>query len=185
MKIRLSEIPPEGRKYSLNRKSGELNETLDDLLQGRPYEVEATIKPLGNTYEIVGHLTTQTSDLCSRCGWDLQLKIDSDFRDYLIEEDADEYRKRQLVHGNQSVNFLNEGPSVTTYHGGAFELGEYIHEQIAIQQPLYPDCGKTDCEHLKEATAELQRLNQEFAAAEEKKAGHPGFAALKNVKIKQ
>jgi hypothetical protein len=33
MKIRLSEIPPEGRKYSLNRKSGELNETLDDLLQ--------------------------------------------------------------------------------------------------------------------------------------------------------
>jgi uncharacterized metal-binding protein YceD (DUF177 family) len=63
-----------------------------------------------------------------------------------------------------------------------FDAGEFIHELVAISEPLYPKCGDPDCEHLEEATAKRAELEAEFARSD--KTESP-FAALKGVQLKK
>jgi len=181
MRINLNEIPAEGRSYVFDHKSGELNESLADLLGGRPYEVEFTLKPLGNTFSLKGFCQTKMPEVCSLCGWDLELPIRAEWNEILIE-DKPEHRKVQGVHGNQSIDFLNDSVSVTYYNGDHFEAGEFVHEAIAISEPIYPSCGDENCEHLQEARAKQNELQQEFAKAEAERRGHPAFEVLENLK---
>jgi uncharacterized protein len=127
VKIRLKEIPLEGRSYIFDRKSGELNSALSDLLGKHPYEVKFYIKPIGTAYEMRGHLQTQLSEVCSKCGWDFELPLHKQINEILFEEQED-HRKTQSVHGNQSVDFLANGPSMTPVRGDIFDVAEYAHE---------------------------------------------------------
>ena len=179
MKINLSEIPEEGRTWNLDRTTGELNDLLTDLIEQRNYKVDFTIKPLGNVYELRGSIQTATPELCSRCGWDIEIPLKTKFNEILMH-DEEEYRKAHSVHGNQAVDFLNEGPGVTYYQGESFNAGEFIHEAIAFAMPFYPSCGVEDCEHLEEVREKRAELEQEFKKADEVIAGHPGFSILKN-----
>ena len=58
MKIRLTEIPNDGRSYTFDRESGELNEQLSDLVGKNAYHVNFTISPIGNAYEMRGGFKT-------------------------------------------------------------------------------------------------------------------------------
>lgn len=181
MKINLSEIPAEGRSFHFDRKTGEFNETLADLLASRPYSVDFTIRPVGNAFELRGAVRTSFPEVCSRCGWDIEVPVDQKFNEILLE-DQEQYRKSHSVHGNQSVNFLNEGPSVTHYRGDVFEPADFVHEVVAISHPTYPTCANDTCEHLPEVLRKQAELEAEFQKAEETRVGHPGFAALKDFK---
>jgi uncharacterized metal-binding protein YceD (DUF177 family) len=186
MKIRLADIPTEGKPLLFNRATGELNADLKDLIQNRDYEVEMHINPIGNSYEVVGILRAEIEDLCSRCGWDLKLPIGRKFHEYLVEENPDEYRKKQNIKGNQAFNFVNDGPAMTTYKNGIFDVAEFVHEQIALSQPSYPSCGLDDCEHLKEAQAKINELAREFELADLDEAPKPSFSTLLgDIKLKQ
>lgn len=188
MKIKLNEIPNEGRQYTFNRETGELNEVLDDLLADRPYSVELFIKPIGNAFEMTGRVNTMVGEICSRCGWDLDVAIDRKVREILMEEreDADTHRKSQSVHGNHSLDFSSEGPSMTSYRDDVFDVGEFVHELIALEEPFYPDCGDDKCERLLEVQAKQKEVNAEFDKADgTKKAGHPAFAVLQNLEVKK
>ncbi len=179
MKINLSDIPDDGRSYTFDRTTGELNEILSDLLQDRDYHVEFTIRPIGNVYELRGHSKTSTSDVCSKCGYDIDVPLKTNFNEILVRDEA-EYRKSHSAQGNQSVDFLAEGPTVTYYQGEQFDAGEFVHEAIAVSVPFYPTCGVEQCENLEEIRKKRAELEAEFRKADEVVAGHPGFAALKN-----
>jgi len=182
MKIRLSEIPQEGRSYTFSRKSGELNTALEDLVQAHPYDVEMHIKPIGNAYEMRGSVKTMVTGVCSLCGWDLEMPVDRKFHDILFEEPED-HRKSHSVHGNQSVDFLGEGPSMVPYKDEIFYPGEFVHELIALEEPFYPSCGKVDCEHLEDVRRKREEIDNAFEASEEKEAGHPAFSILKGLNL--
>ncbi len=182
MKINLTEIPAEGRKFDFSRETGELNEALADLIQDRAYDVAFTIKPIGNAFELKGQFKTRLPEVCSRCGWDLELPMEQKFNEILMKDEP-EYRKAHSVHGNQSVDFLAQGPDVTYYQGETFDAGNFIHEAIALSEPFYPSCGVEDCEHLEEAKRKQQELRAEFERAEEKKGGHPAFSVLESLKL--
>ncbi len=181
MKIRLNEIPEEGRHFSFTRETGELNAALKDVLAKAPYKIEVTIRPLGNAYEMEGKVVSSMEEICSLCGWDLNLPLNKTFREILIEEPEVD-RETHHVHGSGSVDFTNEVNASSTYKDGLFDAGEFIHELVAISEPLYPKCGDPDCEHLEEATAKRAELAAEFARAD--KAESP-FAALKDVQLKK
>ncbi len=181
MKIHLSEIPAEGRHYDFSRETGELNDALGDLIQDRSYDVAFTIKPIGNVFELKGRVKTRMSELCSRCGWDLDLPVDQTFNEILMKGEAGD-RRAQAVHGNQAVDFLAQGPDVTYYQGETFDAGAFIHEAIALSEPFYPSCGVEDCEHLEEAKRKQRELEAEFARAEEARTGHPAFSVLESLK---
>lgn len=182
MKIRLSEIPREGRSYTFSRESGELNTVLEDLVQARPYDVEMHIKPIGNAYEMRGHVKTTVTGVCSLCGWDLEMQVERKFHEILLEEQED-HRKSHSVHGNQSVDFLGEGPSMVSYKGEVFYPGEFVHELIALEEPFYPSCGKVDCEHLEDVRRKREEIESAFEASEEKGAGHPAFSVLQGLNL--
>jgi uncharacterized protein len=183
--INLAEIPDDGREFIYNRQTGDLNEILADILGDRAYQVRLYIRPMGNAYEMTGEVRTQIAEICSLCGWDIELPLARRVNEILIPQ-GDSYRKEQSVHGNQAVDFLTEGrPSVSEYQGNSFDAGEFVHEAIAINTPAYPNCGDADCEHLKEVSKIREGLEAEVQALEKQKApGHPGFAALKDLKLK-
>lgn len=182
MKINLSEIPAEGRNFDFSRETGEFNQVLADLIQDRPYDVAFTIKPIGNAYELRGTFKTRIPELCSRCGWDLELPLHQNFNEILMRDEP-EYRKAHSVHGNQSIDFLAQGPDVTYYQGEVFDAGAFVHEAIALSEPFYPSCGLEDCEHLEEAENKRKEIEAEYRRVEAEKAGHPAFSVLEKLKL--
>lgn len=179
MKIRLAEIPEDGRNYTYDRKHGELDSEINDLVGQRDYAVEMFIKPIGNAYEVRGNLKTATEQLCSVCGYDFEQPIDRKITEILFEED-DEYRKKHSVHGNQAIDYEADGPSATPYKNGVFEAGAFIHELIALSEPLYPVCGADgQCCRESEAREIRRKLEEEFAAAEDQKPSP--FSVLKDI----
>ena len=186
MKIRLNEIPQEGREYIFDRKSGELNDALSDLIEpDRPYDIDFFIKPIGNAFELRGKLKTTLKEICSSCGYEFDLPIQRKFNEILLE-DQEDHRKNQGVHGNHSVDFLAEGPSMTPVHGDVFDAGEYVHEAIALAEPFYPMCGEEGrCLRQDEVQKIRERLEAENAEVEEKTAGHPAFSVLKGLDLKK
>lgn len=183
MKIKLNEIPQEGRDYTFDRESGELNEALADLIGEHGYDVKLFIKPIGSAYEMTGRLKSTVTEICSRCGWDLEIPLERKVHEILLEE-GDEDRKGHSVHGNRSVDFSADGPNMTPVKGDVFDAAEFVHETIALAEPLYPSCGNDNCEHLAEVEAKKRELELEFAGAEvQKTSGHPAFSALKDLKI--
>jgi len=184
MKIRLNEIPEEGRHYVFNRETGELNEALFDLVGDRDYLAEMDLKPVGNVYELRGHVQTTLKEVCSTCGYDFELEINRTFHEILFEE-GEEFRNGHSAQGNNSVDFLSEGPSMTSYRNNIFEAGEYVREMVALAEPFYPKCGGGDvCSRAAEVDEIRRRLDAEFAAADEDfKKGHPAFSILKSLDL--
>jgi uncharacterized protein len=182
MKIRLAEIPDEGRQFQFTRESGELNSVLRDLLPVVPYRIDLTVRPLGNAYEMEGKIVSSLSEVCSLCGWDLTLPLNKTFKEVLVEAEKTD-RETHHVHGNQSVDFLSEGSS-STYKDGVFDAGEFVHELVAISEPMYPSCGDPDCEHLEEANAKRAELEAEFHRAGGDEKSSP-FAKLADLKVDQ
>ncbi len=184
MKIRLGEIPDEGRNYTYDRSTGEMNAELEDLIGTHPYAVDMFIKPIGNAYELRGSLKTTLSEVCSKCGYDFELPVDRKFNEIIFEEE-NEHRKSQGVHGNQSVNFSDEGTSMVPVRGNVFDAGNYTHEAIALAEPFYPTCGPNgSCLHADEVAEVVERLEREANAAvnEVSEKTNP-FAALKDLEL--
>lgn len=182
--INLTEIPEHGRAFEFNRKTGDLNDLLKDIIGDREFDVNLFIRPMGNAYEMTGQVQTKVAEVCSLCGWDIDVPITKRINEILLPKD-DTDRTEQSVHGNQAVDFLSDGPAVSEYKGNSFDAGEFVHEVIAISEPLYPNCGDTDCEHLKESEKLREELASTFEAQVAATPGHPGFAALKDIKIKR
>ncbi len=138
MRINLNEIPDDGREWILNRRTAELNETLKDLIASEPYEAEFSIRPLpSNTYELQGTIRTKMPEDCSRCGQDFKWDVSERFKELLMPE-LDQPRNSHFAKPNHVSDMNNAGPSVTEYRGQTFEIGEYLHEVVAISLPLVP-----------------------------------------------
>jgi uncharacterized protein len=183
-RINLNEIPDAGRSYEFDRQTGELNAILADLIQDQAYKVELFIRPMGNAFELSGSIETQIPEVCSKCAYDLQIAVQRRFKEFLMEEQDDSHRKSQSVHGNQSVDFSNEGASVAWYKGNQFEAGEFIHETLALSVPFYPICGTPDCEARQETNKQILAEKGVRLIKEGEREGHPGFSILKDLKIK-
>lgn len=177
MKIRLSDIPEDGRAYSITRESGELGDALDDLIPNAQFRVELEIKPAGNAYLLEGKVQSSFQELCSLCGWDLSIPLNRSIKEVLIEAPPED-RETHYVHDHHTK--MDEDLSTATYKNGVFDLAEYIHEVVAISEPSYPACEDPDCEHLAEANQKKEELRRQFEQAEAKTSP---FAGLKDLKI--
>ena len=174
-RINLNEIPEAGRQFVLSSETGELTSVLEDLIGTRPYKAEFIVRPIGDAYELIGRVSTRVPHVCSQCAEDLELPVDRKFKEILIEELPQEH-KAHATHGSQSPDTDSQHTDVATYSGNQFDAGEFLHEQVALGEPLYPECGTKECK-------ERQAENKKFMYVPEVK-GHPGFEALKDLKLK-
>jgi uncharacterized protein len=138
MRINLNEIPQDGKNYTCNQHSAELTKVLSDLIGNSKYEINFFIKPLSYGFDFSGTAKTQTKEVCSRCGIDIEWPVDIHFHEMLMPK-LEVDRTAQYVKPNHFSEITeHDGPGHVEYEGHHFEAGEYIHEAIAIQIPTYP-----------------------------------------------
>lgn len=178
LQIKLSEIPTDGRSYRYSRESGELVPVLQDLIQSEKFEISFDIRPIGNVYEVRGSVQTSLPRVCSRCGWDIQIPIQRNIQELILPK-AEEAKGDTHVKSGSLVD-EEADLAVTFVSEGVLDAAEFVHEIVALLDPAYPDCGKSECENLKETQARMQALAQESANAISGKKANP-FEMLKDL----
>lgn len=183
MKINLTEIPEEGRAYHYNSQTGELNSILVDLVGKANHEVEFFIKPLNSKdFELVGAIKTKLPEQCARCGIDFPYPVDEKFHEILIPK-QNQPRGSKYSKVNHVSDLPEGGPDVSEYEGHMFDIGEYLHEVVALAAPFNPagpEDENGDC-----SICKIPVKGRSFSYEEkmpEEKPQNP-FAALKNIKI--
>lgn len=183
MRINLADIPEEGRQYVWNNQTGEINAILSDLIGTTTYQSEFFIRPLNSKdFEMTGFIRTELPEECSRCGIDFNLKINEKFKEILIPRQIDT-RTGKYAKVNHISEAVEEGPSVLEYDHAHLEMGEYLHEIVALAAPFNPappENEKGDCSLcLKSVRGKVFLYNEEMPS---EKANNP-FQALKNLKL--
>jgi len=181
--INLSDIGPQGDSFSLNRESGELNAILSDLIGENNYDIQMKITPKDHGFELVGSVRSQTPELCSRCGIDIQLKISKEFKELLLPKIKAPGIGEHYSRVNHYTDLHDEaGPGVIECDHLIFDAGEYLHELIALQIPARP-VGETnevgDC-LVCGINTEKTKFGYEDSFPAQKE--NP-FSALKNIKL--
>lgn len=141
MKIRLNEIPEDGREYIINRQTAEFNETLKDLIEKAPYDVQLYLKPINSKdFEMTGDIKTHSTEQCSRCADDFQFSIQKKVKEILIPEPQPD-RTGKYAKSTLSLNNEDEALSVSHYKSSQFDLAEFVHEAVALEIPFNPICS--------------------------------------------
>lgn len=182
MKIKLHEIPEEGREYTFNRQTGELNAVLQDLIENSPYEAKIFIRPLNTkNYDVAGYIKSQTSELCSQCGESFKYNAQAKIHEILIPG-AEEIKNSQFAKSNHVSELNEDGPGVSEYHSEQFDLGEFLHEAIALSIPFNPRHEAEDPACKKSyKTSESDLFIYDEKMGEEKK--NNAFNVLKGIKL--
>lgn len=179
-RINLTEIPEQGRDWTINRQSGELTEVLKDLIQDSNYLAEFSLRPLGNgSFDLQGQIRTSLPEDCSRCGLDFLWPVNEKFRELLLPG-FDQPRNAKSSRPNHLSDLNNEGPSVQEYHGHHFDMGEYLHEVVAISLPSVPAPPETP--EGKCSTCDRLVRGQDFGYDEEFEKKESPFVVLKGLK---
>lgn len=143
MKIKLNEIPEEGRSYIFNRQTAELNSVLQDILDNNDYAISLDIRPLNTKdFTILGSVTTQTREQCSRCAEDFNFSIEKKIHEILIPSQQEDRTGKYAKTSPNIINATDEEQQigVTEYSKQQFDLGEFVHESIALEVPFNPHC---------------------------------------------
>lgn len=185
MRINLHEIPEEGREYLWSTPTGELTQTLQELIGSNTYTAQFTIRPMNHKdFELRGTIKTRAPDLCSRCGDDIKFPVEASFHEILIppQEQDRSGRYSKVNHISESVE---EGPGAVEYTPQMqFDMGEYLHETVAISIPYNPapplnsegKCSECNLCPPKEAILYADTMEEETPKP------NP-FAALKGLKL--
>ena len=178
MKIRLNEIPEEGRNYTFNRQTAELNSVLQDLVKNNPYSINLDIRPLNTKdFTITGSVVTKTPEQCSRCAEDFDFVVNKQIHEILIpNQESDRTGKYAKTSSTLVTSDSNEtNVSVSEYSKQQFDLGEFVHEAIALEVPFNPYC--VNCEKQNNAKPFIydEKMGEEVKP-------NP-FQALKGIKL--
>ncbi|MGZ3797949.1 MAG: DUF177 domain-containing protein, partial [Pseudobdellovibrionaceae bacterium] len=127
-------------------------------------------------------IQTEIPEECSRCGIDFCLKVKPLLRAILIPRQLDD-RTGKYVKVNHISEALNDGPATAEHDGMVFDLGEFIHEAVAIAapfNPVGPVDEKGDC-----TVCGITVKGRSFGYDEEfpKEKPESPFAVLKNIKL--
>lgn len=183
--INLKELPPEGQEFTYSRQSGELNGILKDVVGDNLYIASVTITPMGNTFDLRGSFQSKMDLQCSLCAMDFKHAVDLKLHEMIVV-----MKKQALGKGDQQTktNHAHEweaqGPDYIILDSDTFHIGEYLHEMVALAEPLRP-LGKPDCdENCDNLSGRAQRpwLSYGEGAGESVKANP--FQVLEKFKLK-
>lgn len=172
MLIDLKSIDENGKDYKFDELSDELLGAFQDLIGDTPFKIHLDIRPLGNTYQVLGSVHSEYSEVCSKCGFEIDIPLQNRINEILVIE-KERPRNTQVSQSRQ--NFDSGVPAVTYINTSQFDLKEFLHEMMAAGFDLYPTCADQD-------TCESRRFKDPLITPEER-IGHPGFSALKNLKV--
>lgn len=180
--INLNEIPPEGKSFVCNRNTAELNDVLKDLLGQTAHHTEFKVRPMATTgtFELTGFIRTELPEQCSRCGLDFQLQLNEKFNEILMPR-MNTPRDAHFSKANHFSDMAHEGPEVAEYSGQQFDMGEYLHEVVALAEPSNPAPAVDAQENCTGCKISLK--NHTFSYGDQVDLKAKPFAGLKGIKI--
>lgn len=184
MIINLAEISPEGESFTLNRTTGELNKILSDILGENDYQVEFTLRPLDQGFELIGDVKSKTPELCSRCGIDIFVNINKSFKELLLPKQEAQGQGEHYSRVNHYSDLHEEGvgPSVIEVENLMFDVGDYIHELVGLQIPIRPVAETNEEGDCSVCGLNVETTNFGYDESLPVQKNNP-FAALKNIKL--
>lgn len=183
MKIKLTDIPQEGKNFTWSNQTGELNKVLSDLIDYSPYQTDFYIHPLNHRdFQLTGKIQTALPEQCSHCGDDFQFTVSEKFN-AIITPKLHQPRGGKYSKTNH-VSDSDDGPVSAEYENMVFDMGEFIHEVVAIAIPPNP-APKEDCDgNCSHCGVKVDGHN--FGYSEEmpvEEAKPNPFSTLKNLKL--
>lgn len=176
MKIRLNEVPEEGQNYDYDRKTAELNEILADLIQNHDYKVDLFVKPLNaKDFTVSGLVQASRNEQCSRCAEEFKLPIKKRINEILIPSQEQD-RTGKYSKSSVQMGETEEDVGVTEYSKQQLDVGEFVHEAIAIEISFVNYCD--DCRKPENDKAFIY----DEKMGEEQDKPNP-FQALKGIKL--
>ena len=144
--INLKELPPEGQDFTYSEKSGELTPSLRPLVGTNAYVVQFKIIPMGNTYKLQGTASAAMDLQCSLCAIDFKCPITLKLHELLVVNKKQPLGKNdQQIKTNHAHEWETQGPDYIILDSDTFQIADYIHEMIALAEPLKP-LGKPNCD---------------------------------------
>ncbi|MGE4130040.1 MAG: DUF177 domain-containing protein [Bdellovibrionales bacterium] len=144
LQIHLRELPPEGREFVYDRNGGELNGILADVLGNNPYQIQVRVEPQGNLFLLSGTVSTSLDLECSLCALEFKYPVQLRLNELIVIEKP-MAKGDQQTRANHAHEWQEHGPDYMVLTSDLFEIANYLHEMIALSEPLRP-LGKPDCE---------------------------------------
>jgi uncharacterized protein len=137
MKVRWEDIPPEGRKISLEQLSpfglqGPQDEEEQEVRLASPPEGELFLQRTSQGIEVRGTIKAAVALPCARCLKECIVPIVAEFKEYfLLQKYAPDEQDMELVQDDLDISFLPEE---------GIELRDIVEEQIWLNIPMKPLC---------------------------------------------
>lgn len=180
--ILLRELPPEGREFTYTHSSQELNDSLKDLIGSNSYEIRFRITPMGNTFDLRGTVKTHLDLECSLCAMDLTFPVEQKIHELLVLEKPLS-KGDQLTKTNHAHEWESGGPDYIMLDSEVFRVGDYIHEVVALAEPIRP-LGKPDCDINCENIPENLRKHLQTEGSRREQIRANPFRVLEKFKLK-
>jgi uncharacterized protein len=137
MKVRWEDIPPEGRKISVDQLSlvglqGPHGEEEQEMRLAQAAEGDLFLQRTSEGIEVKGSIRTAAALPCARCLKECIVPIVSEFKEYFIlPKYAPQEEDKELLHDDLDISFLPEE---------GIELRDIVEEQIWLNIPLKTLC---------------------------------------------
>lgn len=175
MKVRWEDIPPEGRKISVEQLSpfdlqGPQAEAVQEIRLASQPEGHLFLQRSSQGIEVTGSIRAAIALPCARCLKECTVPIVAEFKEYLIlPKYAPSEQDKELFHDDLDISFLPEE---------GVELRDIVEEQIWLNIPIKPLCDN-ECKGL--CTICGADLNSGECGCD-RSVGDSRFAALKGFK---
>ena len=162
LKINLKSLSNQGWDFSYNQKSAELTKKLRPLIGENSYNIRVCVRPSGHSsYIISGQIQTWFNLLCARCAYEFKESINKEFEEKIfLQKKLIRIDKRVR---NSHFSELMNTEDFTVINDDLFDIGEFLHELIAVEEPLRPLGAKTCddnhliCEHLENMKQKIKQ----------------------------
>ncbi|MCB9677884.1 MAG: DUF177 domain-containing protein [Alphaproteobacteria bacterium] len=170
MRIRVEDIPVGGQEIEAGLETTWAREAVQEAMDAAPTTLSARFRlaladrKTDVAVRLVVH--AEADGLCDRCGEEVHRGVDLD-TDLVYQPEPTSVSEEEIELGEDDLD-------VGWYRDGHLSLPDILMEAVALELPSRVLC--TDEEACEARTRAM------LAAASEGGAGHPAFAALKNLK---
>lgn len=183
--INLKELPPEGQEFTYSSATGELTTTLKDLVGKNPYQIQVKIVPMGNTFDLRGHISSAMDLSCSLCAVDFKYPVEINLRELIVvsKNKSTLGKNDHMAKANHAHEWEAEGPDYILLESPHFNLADYAHEMIALAEPIKP-LGRPNCdENCENLSGRVERPWLSYGEDAEGAKTSP-FQVLEKIKLK-
>jgi len=181
--ITLKDLPLDGRDFTYTKESGELTSALKDLLNNNAYEVKFRITPVGNAYSLKGEISTSMDLQCSLCASEFPFTVKQKLNEMIVVErplNKGDHQSR----ANHAHELLDSGPDYLMLENEVFKVPDYIHEVVALAEPIRPLCAPEQPEGCANSQDRIEREWLSIGERDEKGIRAKPFQILEKMKLK-